>query len=89
MDRARAAVRAMRVEREAAKSRQEGIADALLQVIGDGRVERYRRMLPENDPHGDRVDDWEALVRRVSHLCGAEVDSGEVATRLRALVSQA
>ena len=44
-------------------------------------------MLPENDPNGDRVDDWEALVRRVSRLCGAEIDSAEVAAGLRALVA--
>ena len=46
-------------------------------------------MLPENDPHGDRVDDWDALVRRVSRLCGAEIDSAEVAAVLRALVAKA
>ena len=79
----------MRAEREAAQARQDGIADALLQIIGDEPTGRYRRMLPENDPEGDRVDDWDALVRRVSRLCGAEIDSAEVAAGLRALVAAA
>ena len=77
----------MRAERDAAKVRQDGIADALLQIVGDGSTDRYRRMLPENDPDGDRVDDWEALVRRISRLCGAEIDSAEVAAGLRALLA--
>ncbi len=89
MERARAAVRQMRAEREAAKVRQDGIADALLQVIGDGPTDRYRRVLPENDPNGDRADDWDALVHRVSRLCGAEIDSAEVAAGLRRLLATA
>jgi hypothetical protein len=88
-ERARGVVRQMRAERDAAKARQDRILDALLQVVGDGPVDRYRRMLPENDPNGDRVDDWDALVRRVSRLCGAEIDSAEVATGVRALVAKA
>jgi len=88
MERARAAVRVMRAEREAAKGRQDRIAGALAGIVGKN-AGTYRRLLPENDPHGDRVDDWEALVRRVSHLCGAGVDSGEVAAGLRALLSKA
>lgn len=89
VERARSVVRVMRAEREAAKIRQDGIADALLQVIGDSPSDRYRRMLPENDREGDLVDDWEALVRRISRLCGAEIDSAEVAAELRALVAKA
>ncbi len=77
----------MRAEREAAKIRQDGIADALSQVIGDSPSARYRRMLPENDREGDLVDDWDALVRRISRLCGAEIDSAEVAAGLRALLA--
>jgi regulator of protease activity HflC (stomatin/prohibitin superfamily) len=87
-ERARAAVRVMRAEREASRARQAGILDALHQIIGDDPTDRYRRMLPENDPNGDRADDWDALVRRVSRLCGAEIDSAEVADRLRALVAK-
>lgn len=87
--RARAAVRQMRAERDAAKARQDGIADTLLKIIGDDPTGRYLTTLPENDPHGDRVDDWEALVRRVSRLCGAEIDSAEVAAGVRALVAKA
>ncbi len=86
-ERARESVRQMRAGREAATVRQEGIADALLQIVGDGSPRRYARMLPENDLDGDRVDDWEALVRRVSRLCGAEIDSAEVAAVLRGLVA--
>ena len=77
----------MRAERDAAEARQDGIADALLQVIGDDSPRRLARLLPENDREGDRVDDWEALVRRVSRLCGAEIDSAEVAAGLRALLA--
>jgi len=88
-ERAQSAVRAMRAEHDAARARQDGIADALLQIIGDDPTGRYLRTLPENDPHGDRVDDWEALVRRVSRLCGAAIDSAEVAAGLRAMVAKA
>ena len=79
----------MRTERDATKARQDGIADALQQIIGDDPTGRYLRTLPENDANGDRLDDWEALVRRVSRLCGAEIDSAEVAAGVRALVSKA
>ncbi|MEN6516962.1 MAG: hypothetical protein ABFC38_02070 [Methanospirillum sp.] len=89
IEHARTVARAMRAEREASKIRQDGIADALLQVIGDNPSDRYRRMLPENDREGDLVDDWEALVRRISRLCGAEIDSAEVAARLRYLLAKA
>ncbi|MEN6518629.1 MAG: hypothetical protein ABFC38_10610 [Methanospirillum sp.] len=88
-ERAREAVRRMRAGRDAARERQEGIADALVQIIGDDTPRHYSRMLPENDLNGDRVDDWEALVRRVSRLCGAEIDSAEVAAGVRALVAKA
>ncbi|HIH04480.1 MAG TPA: hypothetical protein HA263_11770, partial [Methanoregulaceae archaeon] len=89
IEHARTVARAMRAEREAAKIRQDGIADALLQVIGDSPSDRYRRMLPENDREGDLVDDWEALVRRISRLCGAEIDSAEVVAGLRSLIAKA
>ena len=89
IEQARTVARAMRAEREAAKIRQDGIADALLQVIGDSPSDRYRRMLPENDREGDLVDDWDALVRRISRLCGAEIDSAEVAAGLRHLLAKA
>jgi hypothetical protein len=89
IEHARTAARAMRAEREAAKIRQDGIADALLQVIGDNPSDRYRRMLPENDREGDLVDDWDALVRRISRLCGAEIDSAEVAAGLRQFLAKA
>ena len=88
-DRARDNVRRLRAERQAALSRQDAIAAALLQIIGDDPPARLARLLPENDPNGDRVDDWEALVRRVSRLCGAEIDSAEVAVGVRALVAKA
>lgn len=86
-ERARATVRLMRAEREAAQARQDGIADALNQIIGDEPPGRYARLLPENDPDGDNIKGWEALVRRVSRLCGAELDSAEVANGLRTLVA--
>ena len=87
LERARAAVHVMRAERDAAQARQDGIADALQQIIGDDPTGRYLRTLPENDTNGDRVDDWEALVRRVSRLCGAEIDSAEVAAGVRNLIA--
>ena len=88
-ERARSVVRQMRADRDVAQARQDGIADALLQMIGDDPTGRYLRTLPENDLNGDRMDDWEALVRRVSRLCGAEIDSAEVAAGVRALVAKA
>ena len=87
LERTRDVVHRMRSDRDAAKIRQDGIADALVQVIGNGSMSRYRRIMPENDPDGDRLDEWETLVRRVSRLCGAEIDSAEVAAGLRALVA--
>ena len=87
LERARTTVQAMRARREAAEARQDAITDALLQVAGDDPPARLARLLPENDPNGDRVDDWEALVRRVSRLCGAEIDSAEVASGVRELVA--
>jgi hypothetical protein len=89
LERARSAVRQMRTDRDVARARQDGIADALLQIIGDDPTGRYLRTLPENDTNGDRMDDWEALVRRVCRLCGAEIDSAEVAAGVRALVAAA
>ncbi len=86
---ARAVARQLRAERESARVRQDEVAAALGQIIGDGRTDRYRRMLPENDRDGNLVDDWEALVRRVSRLCGAEIDSAEVAAGLRYLLAEA
>ncbi len=88
-ERAREVACTLRAERDAAQPRQDGIAEALLQIVGDGSIGRYRRMLPENDTNGDHLDDWEALVRRISRLCGAEIDSAEVAAGLRALVATA
>ena len=86
-ERSRSAVRQMRADRDAAKARQDGIADALLQIIGDNPPARLSRLLPENDTNGDRMDDWDALVRRVSRLCGAAIDSAEVAAGLRGLTA--
>ena len=86
-ERARETVRAMRADRDAASTRHGSILEALCQIIGDDPTGRYLRTLPENDLNGDRMDDWEALVRRVSRLCGAEIDSAEVAAGLRELIA--
>lgn len=87
LDRVRAVARRMRADREATAARQAGIVDALAQVIGGSPVSRYGRLLPENDPEGDRINDWEALVRRVGRLCGTEVDPAEVAAGLRTVAA--
>ena len=89
LDHAQAAVRAMRADRDAVKARQDGITEALLQIVDDDEPGRLARLLPENDPHGDRADNWDALVRRVSQLCGAEIDSAEVVTVLKTLIAKA
>ena len=86
-ERARDAVRQMRADRDAAQARQKGIAEALHQVAGKRGPAGLARLLPENDPEGDRLDDWDGLVRRVGRLCGAEIDSAEVAAGLRALIA--
>ena len=88
-DRARDNVRRLRAERQAALGRQDAIAAALLQILGDDPPDRLARLLPEHDPNGDRMDDWDALVRRVSRLCGAEIDSAEVVAGVRALAARA
>lgn len=88
-ERARDSVRLLRAERDQARARRDGVADALLQIVGDGNPGDFSRVLPENDPHGDRIGDWEALVRRVSRLCGAEVDSAGVADGLKKLIAAA
>ncbi len=62
--------RAMRAERDAVRARQDGILDALLQIADDDHLPGSARLLLENDPHGNRVDDWDALVCCVSRLCG-------------------
>ncbi len=86
-DRARGVVRQMRTDRDAAQVRQDGIAGALAAIVGNDATGRYCRMLPENDPAGDWIGDWEALVSGISRRCGAPVDSAEVASGLRALVA--
>ncbi len=88
-ERARDNIRHLRADRDAASARHGSILEALYQIVGDDSTGRYLRTVPENDPHGDRMDDWDALVRRVSRLCGAEIDSAEVAAGLRALVARA
>ncbi len=88
-ERARSAIRMMRDRQGEARARHESVLEALCQIIGDDPTGRYLRTLPENDLNGDRLDDWEALARRVSRLCGAEIDSAEVAAGVRALVSKA
>ncbi len=87
LERARDAVRAMRAERDAATARNGSVLEALLQIVGDDPPGRLSRMLPENDTNGDRMDDWDALVRRVSRLCGAEIDSADVAAGVRGLTA--
>ena len=83
-ERARAAIRAMRADRDAAQVRQEEIAAALAAIVGK-RAGQYRRVLPENDPYGDNINEWDALVAGVSRRCGAAVDPAEVAAALRGL----
>ena len=85
-ERARAAIRVMRADREAAQVRQTEIADALQTIVGK-KAGQYRRVLPENDPYGDHINEWDALVAGVSRRCGAAVDPAEVAGALRALVA--
>jgi hypothetical protein len=75
-------------ENEAA-SRAAAIGDALDEIIGDGPIDRYRRMLPENDAQGDRIDLWESLVADVSRRCGAAVGTSEVAAELRSRLARA
>jgi hypothetical protein len=82
-ERLRTVVRQMRADRDAAQVRQKRIIDALARIVGEDTTGRYRRMLPENDLSGDRIEDWEDLVSAVSRRCGISVDSGEVAAELR------
>ena len=72
----------MRAE-AAAGARVDGIRAALDAIIGDGTIDRYRRMLPENDPHGDLVDALDDLVERVARRCRAAVDPSELIAEVR------
>lgn len=85
--RSRSVIEAMRDRQDAARVRQGSIAGALDQIVGSKPIGRYARLLPENDHEGDRIDEWDALVRRVSRLCGAEIDPAEVAAGLRAVIA--
>ena len=85
-ERVRSALQTMRADIDAAQARQDGIADALTKIVGK-KAHQYRRVLPENDPYGDNINEWDALVAGVGRLCGAEIDPAEVAAGLRALVA--
>lgn len=86
LDRVRAVARRMRADREATAARQAEITAALAAIVGK-RAGQYRRVLPENDPYGDHINEWDALVAGVSRRCGTAVDPAEVAGALRALVA--
>ena len=88
LDRVRAVARRMRADREATAARQAEITAALAAIVGK-RAGQYRRVLPENDPYGDHINEWDALVAGVSRRCGTAVDPSEVAGALRALVADA
>jgi len=78
------ALRDERAEKEVlAASRARGIREAMDAIIGDDPPAWYTRMLPENDTDGTWIDDWDALIARVSRRCGAEVTSDEVIAVLR------
>lgn len=72
-----------------ATARVDCIRRALDAIIGDGPLDRYGRMLPENDTRGDRIDLWEGLVADVSHRCGAVVDPSGVAAEVRSRLARA
>ncbi|MEN6341977.1 MAG: hypothetical protein ABFC89_05400 [Methanospirillum sp.] len=71
-----------RIETEAA-SRVGCIRTALDAIIGDAPTDPYRRMLPENDVHGDRADAFDELVALVARRCKAAVDPSEVVGEIR------
>ncbi|MEN6519330.1 MAG: hypothetical protein ABFC38_14345 [Methanospirillum sp.] len=78
------ALRDERAEKEVlAASRATGIREAMDAIIGDDPPGWYTRMLPENDTRGIWIDDWDALVTRVSRRCGTEITGEEVIAVLR------
>ncbi len=79
--------RAMREVREA--SRIGDLRDALDAIIGESSLARYRRALPENDPSGDRIDDLDDLVARLSRRTGIAVEPAEVAAEVRLRAARA
>jgi len=91
LERARVvAARDRRSREEADRAARAGcIASVLDALLGDGPGERYRRMLPENDPHGDSADALDELVALVSRRCGDAVDPAEVVAGLRRRVAAA
>jgi hypothetical protein len=64
-------------------AKEDGFADELRQIVDDGPMRRYRGMVPESDTNGDRADDWDTLVRRVSLRCGTGVGSPGVGTNFK------
>lgn len=91
LERARVvAARDRRSREEADRAARAGcIASVLDALLGDGPGERYRRMLPENDPHGDSADALDELVALVSRRCGGAADPAEVVAGLRRRVAAA
>lgn len=90
-ERLRDVVRQMRDDRIATATTEaaeaSGIRDALEGIVGEDLTGRYRRMLPENDPYGDRIDAWDDLVRQVSRACGREAEPAAVAAELRRMTA--
>ena len=66
-----------------ATSRAVRIRASLDAIIGEGSVARHRRALPENDPSGNRIDDLDDLVARVSRSTGIAVEPAEVIGEIR------
>ena len=71
-----------------ATSRAECIRKALDAIVGEYSLARYRRALPENDPSGDRIDDLDDLVARVSRSTGIAVEPAEVIEEVRRRAAQ-
>ena len=84
------AIRDNRAQAEAAAvSRAECIRAAMDAIVGESSLARYRRALPENDPSGDRIDDLDDLVARVSRATGTAVEPSEVAAEVRRRAAEA
>lgn len=84
------AVRDNQMQDEAdAASRAGCIRASLDAFIGEGSLSRYERMLPENDPSGDRADAFDELVALVARRCRTVVDPSEVVAEVRRRAARA
>lgn len=62
--------------------------DSLAGAVGEDQAGRHRRMLPEDDPPCDGIDDSDDLIRCGFPACGEVVEPAEVGEELWRTVAE-